>query len=144
METDDELGMAWWNGLSEAERARWARLAGTGRPVDPWAVFKGHGAIAAFLTQSVTEAYGEPLEAAPALVPEAYRAELARLSRAELMDVAWHLAQLIHDFADDAEGDMIELRCASCARPAKAKRCDPAQARLGGPPPDVWREPYDD
>ena len=35
-----------------------------------------------FLTHSVTEAYDEPLEAAPALVPEAYRPELARLSRA--------------------------------------------------------------
>jgi hypothetical protein len=30
MATDDELGMAWWNGLSEAERAKWAKAAGTG------------------------------------------------------------------------------------------------------------------
>jgi hypothetical protein len=110
--TDDELGIAWWNGLSEAERAKWAKAAGTGRPKDAWELFKGHGAIAAFLTHSVTEAYGEPLEAAPALVPEAYRPELARLSRAELMDVAWHLAAIVHDLADDPEGDMIELRCA--------------------------------
>jgi hypothetical protein len=110
--TDDELGMAWWNGLSEAERANWAKAAGTGRAKDAWELFKGHGAIAAFLTHSVTEAYGEPLEAAPALVPEAYRPELARLSRAELMDVAWHLAAIVHDLTDDPEGDMIELRCA--------------------------------
>src|ERR1700722_4869294 len=110
--TDDELGMAWWKGRSEPERAHWSRLAGTGLAKDAWEVFKGHGAIAAFLTHSVTEAYGEPLEAAPALVPEAYRAELARLSRGELADVAWHLAAIVHDLADDAEGDMIELRCA--------------------------------
>jgi hypothetical protein len=45
-------------------------------------------------------------------VPEAYRAELARLSRPELMDVAWYLAAIVHDLANDAEGDMIELRCA--------------------------------
>ena len=43
---------------------------------------------------------------------EEYRPELARLSRAELMDVAWHLAAIVHDLADDPEGDMIELRCA--------------------------------
>jgi hypothetical protein len=109
--TDDELGMAWWNGLSEPERAHWSRLAGTGLAKDAWELFKGQGAIAAFLTHSVTEAYGEPL-AESRLVPEEYRPELARLSRNELMDVAWHLARIIHDFADDPEGDMIELRCA--------------------------------
>jgi hypothetical protein len=109
---DDELGMEWWNNLSPGDRTKWARLAGTGRAKDAWELFKGHGAIAAFIDHSVTEAYGEPLEAAPALVPEAYRPELARLSRAELMDVAWHLAAIVHDLADDPEGDMIELRCA--------------------------------
>jgi hypothetical protein len=68
--TDDEVGMAWWNGLSEPDRARWAALAGTGRAVDAWTLFKGHGVIAA-LCESIAETYGEPLEAAPALVPEA-------------------------------------------------------------------------
>jgi hypothetical protein len=110
--TDDELGMAWWNALTEQERAHWSRLAGTGRAKDAWELFKGHGAIAAFLTHSVTEAYGEPLEAAPRLVPEEYRSELARLSHGELADVAWYLAAQLHDLAGDADGDMIELRCA--------------------------------
>ena len=96
---------------------------------------------------------GELLECSamprPTLVPDAYRAELDRLRRGELADVAWHLAQLIHDLADDAEGDMIELRCAIefVQGPAKAKRCDPAQAQLGGPHryrPDLWHEPSDD
>jgi hypothetical protein len=73
--------------------------------------------LAAFLTQIETLAWtGELLEYSamprPTLVPDAYRAELDRLRRGELADVAWHLAQLIHDLADDAEGDMIELRCA--------------------------------
>jgi hypothetical protein len=112
MTSDDELGIKWWNSLTEQDRIKWSRLAGTGRAKDAWEVFKGHGAIAAFLTHSVTEAYGEPVEAAPALVPEAYRGELARLSRPELMDVAWYLAAIVHDLANDAEGDMIELRCA--------------------------------
>jgi hypothetical protein len=39
--TDDELGMAWWNALTEQERARWSREAGnTGRAVDAWQAFK--------------------------------------------------------------------------------------------------------
>jgi hypothetical protein len=39
--TDDELGIAWWNALSEKERAYWMHLAGdTGRAVDAWRAFK--------------------------------------------------------------------------------------------------------
>jgi hypothetical protein len=109
MTNDDELGMQWWNGLSEAERVRWAALAGTGRAKDAWELFKGHGVIAA-LCESITETYGEPL-AEPQLVPAEYRAELARLCHAELADVAWYLASLIR-LADDPDGDMIELRVA--------------------------------
>jgi hypothetical protein len=40
MATDDELGMAWWNALSERERAHWAAAAGTGRAKDAWELFK--------------------------------------------------------------------------------------------------------
>jgi len=41
MTKDDELGMAWWNRLSEQERARWSRAAGnTGRAKDAWEEFK--------------------------------------------------------------------------------------------------------
>jgi hypothetical protein len=32
--------MAWWNRLSDRERTRWARLAGTGRAEDAWELFK--------------------------------------------------------------------------------------------------------
>jgi hypothetical protein len=42
----------------------------------------------------------------------AARGELDRLSRTELCDVAWYLAQQVHDLADDPDGDMIELQCA--------------------------------
>jgi hypothetical protein len=38
--SDAELGMAWWNSLTERERAHWASLAGTGRVVDAWELFK--------------------------------------------------------------------------------------------------------
>jgi hypothetical protein len=39
--TDDEIGMAWWNALSERERERWSAVAGnTGRAKDAWEAFK--------------------------------------------------------------------------------------------------------
>jgi hypothetical protein len=38
--SDAELGIAWWNHLSDRERARWAALAGTGRVVDAWELWK--------------------------------------------------------------------------------------------------------
>jgi hypothetical protein len=38
MATDDELGMKWWNGLSEAERAKWAKAAGG--EAGSWELFK--------------------------------------------------------------------------------------------------------
>ena len=45
--TSDELGMAWWNGLTEQERRRWMREAGdTGRAMDAWYAFKAAGAPA--------------------------------------------------------------------------------------------------
>jgi len=41
MTQDDELGMAWWNALSERERAVWSQAAGsTGRAKDVWEHFK--------------------------------------------------------------------------------------------------------
>jgi hypothetical protein len=41
MTHDDELGMAWWNALSERERAKWSAIAGnTGRVKDAWEAFK--------------------------------------------------------------------------------------------------------
>ncbi len=39
--TDDErAGMAWWNSLSESERARWLAAASSAKPADAWAAFK--------------------------------------------------------------------------------------------------------
>src|SRR5712672_819174 len=41
MTRDDELGMAWWNALSERQRAKWSEIAGnTGRVKDAWEAFK--------------------------------------------------------------------------------------------------------
>src|SRR5882757_9573060 len=41
MTRDDELGMAWWNALSERQRAKWSTIAGnTGRVKDAWEAFK--------------------------------------------------------------------------------------------------------
>lgn len=38
---DAELGMAWWNGLTERERAEWMKRAGnTGVAADAWEMFK--------------------------------------------------------------------------------------------------------
>jgi hypothetical protein len=44
--TDDELGMAWRYALTEQDRARWARLAGTGRAKGAWELFKAGRALA--------------------------------------------------------------------------------------------------
>ena len=39
--TDAELGMAWWNGLDEDERAEWMERAGnTGVAADAWKAYK--------------------------------------------------------------------------------------------------------
>jgi hypothetical protein len=37
---DEVVGMAWWNGLSEAERAKWLAAAGSAVVADAWAAFK--------------------------------------------------------------------------------------------------------
>ncbi|WP_107331539.1 hypothetical protein [Metapseudomonas otitidis] len=38
---EEDLGAAWWAGLTEGERRRWMEEAGnTGRPDDAWAAFK--------------------------------------------------------------------------------------------------------
>ncbi len=39
--SDDAMGIAWWNGLTEQERARWMQAAGnTGVAADAWKAFK--------------------------------------------------------------------------------------------------------
>ena len=39
--TDEAMGIAWWNGLTEQERARWMQAAGnTGVAADAWAALK--------------------------------------------------------------------------------------------------------
>jgi hypothetical protein len=96
--------------------------------------------LCTFLTHIIAAAWrGQPLEHSTvphksALIPDAYRPELDRLSRDELMDVAWHLARIIHDLADNAEGDMIELRCAIefVQDRRRAKRRDATPTQLGG------------
>jgi hypothetical protein len=41
MSGDDEAGMAWWNALTERERAKWSAMSGnTGRAIDAWQAFK--------------------------------------------------------------------------------------------------------
>lgn len=37
---DDLAGIAWWNALSEAERAKWLAVANSARPKDAWEAFK--------------------------------------------------------------------------------------------------------
>ena len=37
---DEALGMAWWNGLTEVERANWLQRAGTSVVAEAWAFFK--------------------------------------------------------------------------------------------------------
>ena len=35
----EQVGMAWWNRLSEAERAYWLRVANSARPVDAYRAY---------------------------------------------------------------------------------------------------------
>jgi hypothetical protein len=37
---DAELGMAWYNGLSKAERLHWHRVAGSAVPAAAWRTFQ--------------------------------------------------------------------------------------------------------
>jgi hypothetical protein len=37
---DKQAGMAWWNGLTEAERAYWLHRADTATPAEAWDAFK--------------------------------------------------------------------------------------------------------
>jgi hypothetical protein len=46
MTNDDEVGMVWWNRLSEQDRAQWAKAAGTGIAKDAWELFKAGRAMA--------------------------------------------------------------------------------------------------
>lgn len=40
---DEATGMAWWNGLDDAQRKDWmARAGNTGVAADAWAAFKRH------------------------------------------------------------------------------------------------------
>lgn len=39
MTTNDEIGMAWWNRISEHERAQWLAIANSARPVDAWRAY---------------------------------------------------------------------------------------------------------
>lgn len=39
-ESDAELGMTWWNRLTERERAEWLRRANTAVPAEAWEAFK--------------------------------------------------------------------------------------------------------
>ena len=40
---DALVGVAWFNGLSRAERAYWLELAGSARPADAWRAFQAGG-----------------------------------------------------------------------------------------------------
>ena len=37
---DDIAGMAWWNGMNDADRKAWADRVGTGVARDAWELFK--------------------------------------------------------------------------------------------------------
>jgi hypothetical protein len=57
MSGDDEAGMAWWNSLTERERAKWSAMSGnTGRAIDAWEAFK---------RASMTGVAGAPRELPP-------------------------------------------------------------------------------
>jgi hypothetical protein len=44
MKRDEAMGMTWWNGLPEVERAAWLEHAGSAVPADAWREFKARAA----------------------------------------------------------------------------------------------------
>ena len=42
---DETAGMAWWNSLTEADRADWLARAGSAVPADAWAAYKRDGDV---------------------------------------------------------------------------------------------------
>jgi hypothetical protein len=47
---EETMGIAWWNDLSEAARARWLGLGGSAVPADAWAAFQADLASARQVT----------------------------------------------------------------------------------------------
>ena len=65
MSGDDEAGMAWWNALTEQERAKWSALAGnTGRAVDAWQAFK-LAAVMTLMNAAAAGSAGAPRDLRP-------------------------------------------------------------------------------
>ena len=46
MTADEQAGIDWFNGLSEADRGYWLRAATTYIPAEAWTYFKSCGGIA--------------------------------------------------------------------------------------------------
>ncbi len=42
---DEATGMAWWNHITEEQRAHWLSVAGSARPADAWTAFKEGGRL---------------------------------------------------------------------------------------------------
>jgi hypothetical protein len=62
---DDEIGMDWWNALSDQGRAKWASLAGTGRAKDAWELYKASTEMQmTFRSLLVVGEHGKPSRAA--------------------------------------------------------------------------------
>lgn len=40
--SNEAAGIAWWNALTETERAKWLAQAGSAVPADAWAAYKRH------------------------------------------------------------------------------------------------------
>jgi hypothetical protein len=38
--SDEAIGTAWWNSLTEADSALWLRVAGSAAPADAWKAYR--------------------------------------------------------------------------------------------------------
>jgi hypothetical protein len=57
MTEDEKRGIAWWNGLTEAKRRAWLRVARSAAPADAWAASKVRAHTAeGFPVQTLDEA----------------------------------------------------------------------------------------
>jgi len=135
MTRDDELGMAWWNALSERQRAKWSAIAGnTGRVKDAWEAFKRGSvdqtppvdptrrrflAVAAFASAagagSLAAAVAAPNDVPKAVtVPQGADPINAVIKRhmdlAKICDAAWKVRGKCKDFGTLTEAEQAHIR----------------------------------
>lgn len=90
MSTDAELGIAWWNHLSEQDRAMWLERAGSAVPADAWAEFNRRSRAVSKNKKLFDEKCYE--------LAKHFAADLDGISEEQLDDLAYDIQMSIEDW----------------------------------------------